>query len=422
MSALQLDLFAHVAAAYADTSDGELDNARLYSMVAARAGIDQQALDERVPIGKSGQRHNPVRRKIRWAQQTLKEMGMLSRVAGRRGVWSLSEAAGKKLHNALSGVKLIAFSTDLGVAIWGSNTDAFPGLDEPIALVITSPPFLLRKPRAYGNPATEGDYIDFICRSLEPLVRNLVPGASVCVNLSNDVFEPGSPARSLYCERLVIALHDRLGLKKMDTLIWQSPKPPGPVQWASLKRVQLNCGYETILWLTNDPMRVKSDNRRVLEAHTEKHKRFVAAGGVSRYAEYGDGAYRLKPGAYSRETAGRIPRNVLMRGNRCADTLEYRRDAERLGLPIHGAMMPLSIPDFLIRFLSEPSDLVADPFGGTMKTGMAAERLGRRWVCAELALEYVRAAAERFRSCAGFDLHPAIEAIRGAGKSNFEGP
>ena len=410
---MQLDLFAHVASAYTAAEDGRLDNRQLYDIVAGRAGVDSETLHRRVPVGATGQMHKLLPRKIRWVQQTLKEMGLLSRVAGRRGVWSLSEAAGKKLHNAQSGVKLVAFSTDLGLAIWGSNTDAFAGLDEPIALVITSPPYPLRHPRAYGNPQGVGDYIDFICRSLEPIVKRLMPGASICINLANDVFEHGSPARSLYAERLVIALHERLGLWKMDTLIWHGSKPPGPVQWSSIRRVQLNGAYETILWLTTDPHRVRSDNRRVLEAHSEKHKRFVASGGVQHTAEYGDGAYRAKPGAFARETVGRIPRNILLRGNRCADTLAYRRDAERLGLPIHGAMMPLSVPDFLTRFLTEPQDLVVDPFGGTMTTGMAAERLGRRWICAEIALEYVRAAAERFRLCSGFGIHPAMESVRG---------
>ncbi|MBR8048859.1 DNA methyltransferase [Burkholderia multivorans] len=113
-------------------------------------------------------------------------------------------------------------------------------------------------------------------------------------------------------------------------------------------------------------------------------------------------------------TAGRIPRNVISRGTRCTDTLQYRRDAQRLGLPVHGAMMPISIPDFLIRFLTEPDDLVVDPFGGTIKTGKAAEHLGRRWICVELALQYVRAAAERFRTCPGFWIDPSLEAFSGA--------
>jgi site-specific DNA-methyltransferase (cytosine-N4-specific) len=73
-------------------------------------------------------------------------------------------------------------------------------------------------------------------------------------------------------------------------------------------------------------------------------------------------------------------------------------------------MWPLSIPDFLVRFLSDVGDLVVDPFGGRITTGMAAERNGRRWLVAERVLDYVRAGGERFRDCDGFGMPEMIEA------------
>ena len=73
----------------------------------------------------------------------------------------------------------------------------------------------------------------------------------MALSLSNDIFEQGSPARSLYLERLTIALEDRLGLRLMDRLIWKSNKPPGPYQWASKERMQLNTAYEPVLWFSN---------------------------------------------------------------------------------------------------------------------------------------------------------------------------
>ncbi|WP_321967035.1 site-specific DNA-methyltransferase [Burkholderia cepacia] len=405
----QLDLFEHVASAYADTDTGMLANADLYRRVAVRAGFDPADLASRETIGGSrGQ--NRIRHRIRWAQQTLKEMGVLSRVAGRRGIWVLSEAAGKKLRKARAGVKIIAFSTDLGAAIWGNNLDVMDGIDEPISLVFSSVPYLLRKPRAYGGIADERQYVDFICTSIEPLLKNLAPGGSICLNMTADAYEPGVPAQSIYFERLVVALRDRLGLWKMNDVLWEGSKPPGPTYWACVNHVQMCSAYEHILWLTADPQRIieRVDNRRVLEPHTESHQRFVASGGYKRRAEYGDGAHRHRPGGFGKPTAGRLPRNILKRGNRCADTLQYRKDAERLELPIHGAMMPLSVAEHFIRFLTEPGDLVVDHFGGTVKTGMAAQRLHRRWIVIELMLEYIRAAAERFRVFDGFALHPAL--------------
>jgi len=398
----QMDLFRCVSESYAVVPDRPLDNSALYNIVAAKCGISTEKLSEKTAIGKAGAERSLIKRSIRWHQQTLKHMGLLEKVPAQRGLWQLTKEGKRKLHRAAPGVTLLAFSTDLGIAIWGDCRQVFSSLDVPIHLVITSPPYPLRQPRAYGNPK-ESEYVDFICSALEPVVAKLADGASVCLNISNDIFEQGSPARSLYVERLVIALNDRLGLSLMDRLIWHNPsKPPGPVLWASIKRVQLNVAYEPVFWFTNNPRAVRSDNRRVLEPHTERHKRLIAAGGCQHEAEYADGAYRRKVGSYGNDTPGRIPRNVISLGHQCADHKEYRRDCEELGLPKHGAPMPLSLPDFLIRFMSLPGDLVADPFGGKLTTAMAAETLGRRWICSEWIYEYVRGASERFKKCAGF--------------------
>lgn len=404
----QFDLFSNVAGAYADAGEACLSNEALYRAVAERGHIPDAQLEERVPIGTSGQRHSLLKRAIRWHQQTLKHMGVIERDGG-RGMWRLMEPNRRGLSEAVAGVRLVAFSTKLGVAVWGDCHDIFGCLGDTVTLCITSPPYPLAKARAYGGPS-EAEYADFIVRALEPIVRHMAPDGSLCLNVSNDIFEHGKPSRSMYCERLVLALHEKLGLSLMDRLVWSNPaKPPGPVAWASIKRVQLNVGYEPIYWFAIDPMRVKSNNRRVLEQHTERHLRLLKRGGVDREASYSDGAYRLHPGRFGKMTEGRIPRNVITRGAGCPDANAYRRDARALGLPVHGAMWPLSIPDFLVRFLSDVGDLVVDPFGGRITTGMAAERNGRRWLVAERVLDYARGGAERFRECNGFDMPAMVE-------------
>ncbi|WP_235191629.1 DNA methyltransferase [Pseudomonas aeruginosa] len=128
---------------------------------------------------------------------------------------------------------------------------------------------------------------------------------------------------------------------------------------------------------------------------------------------YGDGAYKLRPGSFGSITEGRIPRNVIERGHRCAATQEYRAAVNRLGLPAHGAGQPLSVPEFLIQFLTEPGDLVVDMFGGRCMTGLAAERNNRRWICTEIMLEYLRGGAELFRNFPGFSLNPALAQVGG---------
>lgn len=398
----QLDLFGAVLKAYA--GPGSMSNADLYEKVAAEVGIPMSEVERKTRIGHTGEMHSTVKRRLRWQQQTLKALGLLERDENARGTWRLTSKGREKLTPATGRVVLLGFSTDLGLALWAASSSVFPSIDEPINLCLTSPPYPLAKQRAYGGPSA-AEYVDWLTGQLEPIVKLLVPGGSICLNVSNDIFEPGLPSRSLYRERLVIALCDRLGLHKMDELIWHAPnKVPGPLQWASLSRQQLNTAWEPVYWFTNDPRMCKSDNRRVLQEHTERHLKLIERGGEDRTAEYGDGAYRLKPGAYGSQTLGRIPRNVITCSTNSGNKRVMRSAALAQGLPTHGALMPLPLARFLVEFLTEPGDLTVDPFFGWGTTGKACEELGRRWMGTELMGEHVLGAANGFRGAKGFEM------------------
>ena len=415
----QLSLFQHIEAAYIEAARQQrpLDNPTLYDALVQRGAISRQELAQHHSVG-AQPRVNTAKRKIRWHQQTLKAAGVLRRIPGLRGHWAYtSRASGQdneqsaRLDTVQPQYKLLAFSTDLGVAILSSCKTLFSRWNEPIHLILTSPPYPLRRPRQYGNPS-EREFVDWLCDTLEPSIRCLAPGGSLCLNVSNDIFMPGSPARSTYCERLVLALEDRFGLHLMDRLVWDAPtKPPGPTQWASRKRMQLNAGYEPIYWFTNDPHRVFSNNQRVLQPHTPRHERLIRKGGETVSRTNSDGAYRIYAGkSFANETAGRIPRNVLRYGGTDANAracMQYARDN---GLQPHGATMPLHMARFLVRFLSDPEQghLVADPMSGYFTVPLAAELEGMRWVGTDIIPDYIRASASRFVDAPGFQAQPWI--------------
>jgi DNA modification methylase len=62
----------------------------------------------------------------------------------------------------------------------------------------------------------------------------------------------------------------------------------------------------------------------------------------------------------------------------------YRVFCQRNFLTPHPARFPGPVVEFFIEFLTDETDLVLDPFGGSNVTGAIAERLGRRWLAAEL--------------------------------------
>jgi DNA modification methylase len=63
---------------------------------------------------------------------------------------------------------------------------------------------------------------------------------------------------------------------------------------------------------------------------------------------------------------------------------------------IHPARYPAELPRFFINFLTEPDDLVLDPFAGSNTTGYVAESLNRRWVSMEINADYVEDSRLRF--------------------------
>jgi len=75
---------------------------------------------------------------------------------------------------------------------------------------------------------------------------------------------------------------------------------------------------------------------------------------------------------------------------------EYLFRCRDAGLPIHPARFPPELPDFFIRFLTQPSDLVLDPFAGSNVTGQVAEGLSRRWTSIEINSDYVAGSRLRF--------------------------
>lgn len=402
----QMSLFTPMLEAY--RSGEVVSNDALYRRLRDTGAIPEE--DERRAVGRDGVVYSTTKRRVRWWQQTLKSLGLIERVPGDRGLWRATSKARPDgdLTPAVAPVRLLGYSTTLGLALWGDSFDVLGRLGEPIHLYLSSPPYCISRPRAYGGPQ-ESEYVDFICRMLEPVVANLARGGSIALNVSNDVFQKGSPARSLYRERLVLALHDRLGLQKMDELIWaDNSKAPGPIQWASKQRMQLNTGWEPVYWFALHPHLVRADNRRVLQPHTERHLRLLQRGGERRTGSFGDGANRLQHGSFGNPTPGRIPKNVLHFGHRCHSQKEARQQAIAEGLPVHGATMPLALARFLVEFLTQKDDLVVDGCAGWNTTGLAAEETGRRWISVERMLEYVVGSARRFTSAPGFEPGAAL--------------
>jgi site-specific DNA-methyltransferase (adenine-specific)/modification methylase len=68
---------------------------------------------------------------------------------------------------------------------------------------------------------------------------------------------------------------------------------------------------------------------------------------------------------------------------------------ERVKNPVHPTQKPVKVLSHLIKLATNPGDLVLDPFMGVGSTGVAALKLGRRFIGIEIDPLYFKAATER---------------------------
>ena len=258
---------------------------------------------------------------------------------------------------------------------------------------MTSPPYALHFKKEYGNVAKEA-YVEWFRPFGREIRRVLKPRGSFVLNIGGS-YNAGMPTRSLYHFRLLLMLCDELGLHLAQECFWYNPaKLPSPAEWVNVRRMRIKDSVEYVWWFSKDPM-PKADNRKVLAEYSPDMKRLLIRG------------YRAKerPSGHKitnkfRDKGGSIPANVIERGNNESNS-EYIKRCSEHGLKVHPARFPAALPEFFMRFLTDPEALVVDPFAGSNTTGAVAEQLYRRWLAFELEPKYVEASRLRFPQLKG---------------------
>jgi DNA modification methylase len=283
---------------------------------------------------------------------------------------------------------LPTYETRLGRAYLGDAREILPALPtESINLAFTSPPFALRRQKAYGNVAA-AEYIEWFWPIAEQIHRILKPDGSFVMELGG-AWNPGSGTRSLFTYELLVRLGKLFHLAQ--DFYWFNPsRLPTPAEWVTIRRTRVKEAVTHIWWLskTTEP---QADNRRVLVPYSKSMKRLLKDGytPAMRPSQHEIGPH------FQRDNGGAIPPNILTVPNtRSYD--EYIFRCKAAGLPIHPARFPPELPDFFVRFLTLEGQTVLDPFAGSNTTGKVAETLGRKWIGIELNADYVAGSKLRF--------------------------
>jgi len=258
-----------------------------------------------------------------------------------------------------------------------------------VALVMTSPPFALTRKKDYGN-RQEDDYIEWFRCFAKQFHRILKDDGSLVIDLGG-AWKPGIPVRSLYHFKLLIMLCEEYGFHLAQEFYWWNPaKLPTPAEWVNVRRIRVKDGVNTVWWLSKTPW-PRASNRRVLQPYSDSMKTLLSNG------------YKpmLRPSGhdisdkFSINNGASIPPNLIAIPNTESNS-SYLRYCKKIRVKVHPARFPAALPEYFIRMVTDPGDLVLDPFAGSCVTGQVAERLGRKWICVELVKSYLRGAKGRF--------------------------
>jgi DNA modification methylase len=283
-----------------------------------------------------------------------------------------------------------AYETELGRCHHADAIDVLRSLDaDSVDLVLTSPPYALRRKKRYGN-ASARQYLDWFLPFAEQIHRVLRPTGSFVFEIAPP-WQKGTGTRSLFLYELVLELCKTFHL--CQELYWYNPsRLPTPAEYVTIRRTRVKDAVNVVWWLGKTPT-PKADNRRVLRPYSNSMHRLVREGVRPAVRP---SRHRITEG-FDRDHGGAIPPNLLEIANTTSID-PYLAACKEAGIEPHPARFPAALPEFVIRLLTERGDVVLDPFAGSNVTGQVAEGLGRRWIVAELDAGYVAGSRLRFGS------------------------
>lgn len=281
--------------------------------------------------------------------------------------------------------------TKHGIMYLGDSLGLMHHTLEPnsVDLIMTSPPFGLVRKKSYGNEDAEG-YLKWFRPFAEGFNRVLHPRGSLVIDIGGS-WKPGMPVRSLYHFELVVMLCREFGFHLCQEHFWWNPaKLPTPAEWVNIRRVRVKDAVNTIWWLSKTPW-PKASNKRVLAPYSEAMEHLLKNGYKAKLRPSGHDI----SANFSKRNTGSVPPNLLAVANTESNG-RYQAYCRTHEIQPHPARFPAALPEYFIRMLTNPGDMVLDPFAGSCVTGEVAELLGRRWTCCEVEREYLEGAVGRF--------------------------
>jgi DNA modification methylase len=302
------------------------------------------------------------------------------------------------------------YTTNLGKAYCGDSRQLLAQLpDESVNLVITSPPFALQRQKEYGNK-DQLEYIDWLTEFASIIYKKLKPDGSFVLDLGG-AYQKGSPTRSLYNFRVPIRFCDELGFFLAEDFYWYNPsKLPSPIEWVNKRKIRAKDSVNNLWWFSKTEW-PKADVSKVLTPYSARMNKLLE----DPKAFYSP---KMRPSGhdigknFGKNNGGAIPSNLLQISNSDSNG-HYLSGCKLVGVKQHPARFPAKLPEFFIRFLTDPGDLVVDLFAGSNTTGAVAEVEGRKWLAFEERIDYLATSIFRLfeKNCTSEEMQHAHDQI-----------
>jgi DNA modification methylase len=237
--------------------------------------------------------------------------------------------------------------------------------DKTVNLIMTSPPYADRRKGTYGGIHPD-EYVNwFLARSLE-FRRVLRSDGSMIVNIKENVVDG---ERHTYVHKLIDALRAQ-GWRWVEEYCWHK-KTAAPGKWPNRFRDSWErCHHFTL----NKQFKMNQEDVRVPIGDWARSRlsNLSAADRSRQESSTGSGVGRNMSAWVGKEAV--YPSNVLHLAAECSNRG-------------HSAAYPIALPAWFIKLLSDPEDLVLDPFSGSGTTGVACKELGRGFIGVDIHQE-----------------------------------
>lgn len=286
-----------------------------------------------------------------------------------------------------------AYFTHQGAAYCGDSLQLLEQLeDDSVNLVMTSPPFALQRKKEYGN-REQHEYVEWLAEFAALVKRKLRDDGSFVLDLGG-AYKKGVPVRSLYNFRVLLHFCDDLGFHLAEEFYWYNPsKLPSPIEWVNKRKLRAKDSVNTVWWFSKTEF-PKANVSNVLTEYSERMKKLLDDPDKFYTPKKRPSGHNIGS-SFGKNNGGAIPPNLIQAPNSESNG-QYLAGCKALGLEGHPARFPAKLPEFFIRFLTEPEDLVLDIFAGSNTSGSVAESEDRQWLAFEQSLDYVSASAFRF--------------------------